>query len=113
MKVEQGEIVEVNFYISEHGFEPHPCLVLSNNNINKYEDFCIVVMLSTTKRNDDYSYHIEDYMLTKRPKKKGQVRCHLIAMASKAGILSRYGRFKKQYLTEIIEQIKSTVFSED
>ena len=111
MKVEQGEIVEVNFYIPDHGFEPHPCLVISNNDVNEYEDFCIVAMLSTTKRVDDFSYHLENFMLSRKPKKKGQVRCHLVAMASKNGILGKHGYLKKQYLSEIIEKITSSVLN--
>jgi mRNA-degrading endonuclease toxin of MazEF toxin-antitoxin module len=111
VKVEQGEIIEVNFYIPNHGFEPHPCVVISNNDVNEYEGFCIVAMLSTTKKNDDYSYHIEKSMLTKEPNKKGQVRCHLVSMVSKNDILGRHGYVEKQYLSEIIDKIKSSVLS--
>jgi len=110
MKANQGEIVEVNFYLPDHGFKPHPCLIVSGREINEYEDFYIVCMLSTTTRIDEFSYPLEEWMLTHKPKKKGQVRCHLIAMVSKNDILNKFGRIKKKYLTEIINQIKFSVF---
>ena len=38
MAIDQGEIVEVNFHIPNNRFKPHPVIVISNNDINEYED---------------------------------------------------------------------------
>ena len=38
MRVEQGEIVEVNFLLPDGKFKPHPVIVLSNNDINQFEE---------------------------------------------------------------------------
>jgi mRNA-degrading endonuclease toxin of MazEF toxin-antitoxin module len=111
LKANQGNIVEINFYLPGKRFEPHPCVVISNNIINEYEDSFIVAMLSTTKTNDNYSYHLEDFMLTKKPRKKGQVRWHLLSIAPDSTIIGKYGRIKKQYLSEIIEKIKFDVLN--
>ena len=111
MKANQGDIIEINFYLPGKRFEPHPCVVVSNNTINKYEDSFVVAMLSTAKTNDNYSFHLQDFMLTKKPRKKGQVRCHLLSIAPDSAIMGRYGRIKKQYLSEIIEKIKSEVLN--
>ncbi|MCD4788835.1 MAG: type II toxin-antitoxin system PemK/MazF family toxin [Bacteroidales bacterium] len=111
MKVGQGDIIEINFYLPGKRFEPHPCIVVSNNDVNEYEDSFVVAMLSTTKTNDNYSYHLEDYMVTKKPRNKGQVRCHLISLAPDNAVLGRYGRIKKKYLIEVIEKIKSDVLN--
>jgi mRNA-degrading endonuclease toxin of MazEF toxin-antitoxin module len=111
MKAIQGDIVEINFFLPGQRFEPHPCVVISNNIINEYEDSFIVAMLSTTKTSDNYSYPLEDFMLTKKPRKKGQVRCHLLSIAPDSAIMGKYGRIKKQYLLEIIEKIKSDVLN--
>ncbi len=70
MKASQGDIIEFNFYLPDKRFEPHLWGVISNNIINKYEDSFVVTMLSTTKTNDNYSYHLEDFMLTKKPNQR-------------------------------------------
>jgi len=113
MKIGQGDIIEINFKLPEGIFKPHPCLVISNNDINEYEAAYIVVMISGVPRKDNYSYFLEEYMLTKTPKKASQVRCHMITMANYNEVLGTHGRIKKQYLSEIIEKIKSEVVSID
>ncbi|MCD4697032.1 MAG: type II toxin-antitoxin system PemK/MazF family toxin [Bacteroidales bacterium] len=113
MKVEQGDIVEINVFLPDGGFKPHPAIVISNNNVYFYESAFIVVMISGVNTDDDFSYHLSDEMLTKKPKKKSQVRCHLINLATKRDVIMKHGKIKKQYLSEIIEKIKSDVLSID
>ena len=111
MNIQQGEIVEVNVYLPNGGFKPHPAIVISNNNMFFYESAFIIVMISGTNVNDDFSYHLTDEMLTQKPKKKSQVRCHLINLVTIKDVIKKHGRIKKQYLSEIIEKIKSDVLN--
>ena len=55
MAVYQGEIVEVNFQLPDGKFKPHPVIVVSNNDINEYEDGFIGVMLSSVTKEDNYT----------------------------------------------------------
>ncbi len=113
MSVYQGDIVEVNFRLPEGKFKPHPVIVISNNDINEYEDGFIAVMLSSSPKEDNYSYFMENYMFTKKPKTKTQVRCHLISLIPESEIIEKHGEVKKQYLTEIIIKITQDVFNID
>ena len=99
MRVEQGEIVEVSFNLPQ-GFLPHPVIVLSNNDINTYEQSFIGVMLSSKDYDDEYSYFITNEMVTKKPRNKYQVRCHLISFFQTKEVLSKHGKIKKSYLKD-------------
>jgi hypothetical protein len=104
MKIEQGEIVEVNFNLPQ-GYLPHPVIVLSNNDINEFEQSFIGVMLSLKDYDDEYSYFITDEMLTKKPRDKYQARGHLISFFQTTEVLSKHGKMKKEYLKKLIKHI--------
>ena len=71
MKIYQRESLDINCYIPNQGFKPHPVLIISNNEINEFQDHFIGVMLSSSiKFNDDYSFWLENKMLTKPTRKK-------------------------------------------
>ena len=69
MSIRQREIIEVNFRLPGGALKPHPVIVLSNNQINEYEDAFVCIMLSGSNIDDNYSFHLENNMLTKIPKK--------------------------------------------
>ena len=74
--------MEVQFRLPPDGkVLPHPCIVLSNEEINEYESGFVAVMLTSEIRykGDEYSFEILDDMLTKPHKKKFcAARMHLI-----------------------------------
>ena len=113
MSVSQGEIVEVNFQLPDGGFKPHPVIIISNNDINEYEDGFIGVMLSSSAVSDDYSFLLEDKMLSKNPKRRIQVRCHLISLIPESEITGRHGNIKREYLKQVINKIITNVFNID
>lgn len=111
MQVNQGEIVEVNFLLPDGNFKPHPVIVLSNNDINQFEEGFIGVMISSSAPNDTYSFWIENNMLTKSPKKSCQVRCHLISLIPENQVIGKHGSIRKQYLKELFKKINECVFN--
>ena len=111
MKVHQGEIVEVNFLLPNGIFKPHPTIVLSNNNVNHYEDAFIGVMISSTAPVDEFSYLLNNNMLSKPTKKTCQVRCQLISLIPENQVIAKHGSIKKKHLTEIIDKINKNVLS--
>ena len=113
MSVSQGEIVEVNFQLPNGSFKPHPVIIISNNDINEYEDGFIGVMLSSSEVADDYSFFLEDKMLSKKPKRRTQVRCHLLSLIPESEITGRHGSIKKEYLKQVINKITENVFNVD
>ena len=112
MRVNQGEIVEVSFLLPDGKFKPHPVIVLSNNDINQFEEEGFIgVMISSSAPNDTYSFWLEDNMLTKSSKKPCQVRCHLISLIPDNQVIQKFGSIKKQYLKELLEKINECVFN--
>ncbi len=68
MSIKQRQIVEVEFRLPPDGkFLRHPCIVLSNQEINDEEEGFIGVMLTSQSdyRGDEYSFEIHNDMLTK------------------------------------------------
>ncbi len=110
MKVNQGEIVEVNFLLPDGKTKPHPTIVLSNNDINIYEEAFIGVMISSTAPDDNYSFWLDNNMVTKSPNKRCQVRCHLISLIPENQVIGKHGSIKKQYLKELLIKINECVF---
>jgi len=111
MKVYQGEIVEVNFLLPKGEFKPHPVIAISNNDVNQYEDAFIGMMISSTAPNDEFSFLLNNEMLTKPTKKPCQVRCQLISLIPESQVIGKHGSIKKKYLKEIIEKINESVFN--
>jgi mRNA-degrading endonuclease toxin of MazEF toxin-antitoxin module len=111
MRVDQGEIVEVNFLLPDGKFKPHPVIVLSNNDINQFEEAFVGVMLSSSAPDDTYSFRLENNMLTKSPKKPCQVRCHLISLIPENQVISKHGSIRKQHLKELFKKINECVFN--
>ena len=82
MSVRQRQIVEVAFRLPPDGKAMnHPCVVLSNNEINNEEQGFVAVMMTSEPRYKDdlYSFEVSDNMLTKPHRKSFcAVRLHLI-----------------------------------
>ena len=89
MAVNQRDIVEVQFPLPGGSLKPHPVIVISNNQINEWEDAFIGVMLSSKDYDDPYTFKIMNAMLTKKPKTKYQARSHLIRMFDESQITKR------------------------
>jgi mRNA-degrading endonuclease toxin of MazEF toxin-antitoxin module len=113
MRVQQGDIVEVNFLLPNGEFKPHPVIVLSNNEVNEYEDAFVCVMLSSTAPDDNFSYWLDDKMLTLPQKRPSQVRCQLISLLPENQVIQKFGSIRKNYLKELYLKINECVFSID
>jgi hypothetical protein len=113
MKVNQGEIVEVNFLLPNGEFKPHPTIVISCNLVSEIEDAFIGVMISSSAPNDEFSYILSNEMLTKPTKRPCQVRTQLISLIPTNQVIGKHGNIKKPFLKEVIEKICETVMSVD
>jgi uncharacterized protein YifN (PemK superfamily) len=110
---EQREIIEVNFQLPDGQFKPHPALIISNNQTNGYDNQYIVVMLSGVSNNDEYTFWLDSEMLTKPPKKKTQIRSHLIAAINDIDIIKPIAKMKQPYFTKALNHIIESVFIPD
>ena len=108
----QRDIVEVDFKLSNGEIKKHPVLVLSNDNAIKKENSFVCVMISGSTTYDDFSFELNDEMFNFIPKKKSQVRLHLIATVMLIDVNRKIGNIKSTYFGCIVNKIKDKVFNE-
>jgi len=65
MRVQQRDIVEVNFELPDGSFKNHPALVISNENVLEAEDIFYAVMISSKPFNDEFTFELNNDVLTK------------------------------------------------
>lgn len=115
----RGDIVEVQFRLPPDGrTENHPVVILSNTEINNFEEGFTAVMMSTTNPDDEFSFPVLDEMLNLpyADGKHREVRIHLIgSFINKDVIKSTRNRtfIKSQHLRRIITQINEITFGFD
>ena len=110
MKVQQRDIVELNFELPNGTFKVHPALVVSNAAVLEAEGIFYVVMISSKPFNDEFTFELEDAMLTKPLSKKSFVKCQLLQSYTADEILSKISAVKAAYFAQIKARIFETVF---
>jgi len=108
MILKQRDIVEVNYYHSGFGFKPHPAIIVSNDELNKNEDFFYVVLISSKNTFPEYSYPLTDEMTTNKFKKKSYVKCQIIT--SEKNVIQKLGTMKLNYFDEMVKKIIDSIF---
>lgn len=78
MKIHQRDVVEVNYLFPNGITKPHMAIVISNDDLQAAEDFFYLAMISSKNYNPQYTFPLEDSMLTKNLTKKSFVICQLI-----------------------------------
>lgn len=110
MTVQQRDIVEVNFELPNGKFKAHPALVISNENVLEMEDIFYTVMISSKLFNDEFTFELENSMLSKPLSKKSFVKCQLIQSYSVHEVISKISSIKPFYFEQIKKKIFETVF---
>lgn len=109
MAYQRGDIVEVPFQIPHHGrIEKHPAVIISNQAVFDNDECYICAMMTSSKVVDEFTFEIEDEMLTSPNSKEfAQVRCHLIAYVLKGHIVnnSKRNKLKRAYVDQLVEYI--------
>lgn len=110
MRIQQRDIVELNFELPNGRFKAHPALIVSNENVLNTEEIFYAVMISSNPFNDDFTFELENNMLTKPLPKKSFVKCQLLQSYSTFEVLSKISSVKKEYFDRIKKKIFDTVF---
>jgi mRNA-degrading endonuclease toxin of MazEF toxin-antitoxin module len=110
MAISRGEIVEILFPLPG-GSKLHPAIVISNNLVYENEGCFIAVMLSSKTFVDEFTFELENEMFTKMPKRKTQVRCHLIFLVDESEVLAKHGSIRREVLTKITTKIYDEILS--
>lgn len=110
MKVQQREIVELNFELPNGTFKTHPALVISNAAVLEAEEIFYAVMISSKPLNDEFTFELEDNMLTKPLRKRSFVKCQLLQSYTVGEVLSKISTVKVTYFEQIKLRLFETVF---
>jgi len=110
MKVNQRDIVELNFELPNGKLKAHPALVVSNQNVLDVEDIFYAVMISTKEYNDEFTFKLTNSMLTKPLSKTSFVKCQLLQSYSINEVISKISSVKPQHFELIKKTIFDTVF---
>lgn len=110
MKVNQRDIIEVNFQLPNGKFKAHPALVVSNQNVLDTEDIFYAVMISSKEYNDEFTFELTNEMLTKPLSKTSYVKCQLLQSYTTNEVISKISSVKLQFFQEIKQVIFETVF---
>lgn len=110
MKYEQRDIVEINFVLPEGVSKVHPALIISNNELQEWEGYIYLCMISSKDYNEDYNHPISDKMLTLPMQKQSYVKCQILVSDVDRDVIRKISRMKQPYFNEVIEKIKETIF---
>ena len=110
MKINQRDIVELNFELPNGKMKIHPALVISNGNVLDTEDIFYAVMISTKPFNDEFTFELNNDMLSKPLPKHSFVKCQLLQSYSADEVMSKLSTVKPAYFEQIKNRIFETVF---
>jgi len=94
----------------------HPFIVLSIKSANDHEDTFIAVMITSSKRyHDDYSFDLwDDMFVNPLNKKNSHVRMHLFNLClPKEVVGKRLNKMKSKYFNQLMKSIGELVFNFD
>ncbi|TAH00800.1 MAG: hypothetical protein EAZ15_08330 [Sphingobacteriales bacterium] len=110
MRVNQADIVTLNFELPNGVFKTHPALVVSNQNVLDAEDIFYAVMISSKNYNDEFTFELSNEMLSKPLLKVSYVKCQLLQSYTINEVLSKVSSVKMPYFEQIKQTIFETVF---
>lgn len=111
MTIKQRDIVEIAFYTGNRP-EPHPTVIVSNDDIFQAEGFFYAILLSTKNHFPDYTLEVTPAMINSpRNNRNGYAVCHMIQQFYPEDIVTRTGAsLKKNSFDELVEKIKEVIF---
>ena len=110
MKYTQGDIVYVNFLFPTGEFKEHPAIIVSNDELQKDEEFFYLVMISSNNSFQKYAYELADEMLTKKLSKKSYVKCQLLSGFTERDVIKNHGKIKQPFLNQVITKTIASIF---
>lgn len=110
MKIHQRDVVEVNYLFPDGITKPHMAIVVSNDELQETEDFFYLAMISSKNYNPQYTFPIEDNILTRPLAKKSFVICQLIGGYTERDVTKICSHVKIEPFNRIVEKIKKVIF---
>jgi mRNA-degrading endonuclease toxin of MazEF toxin-antitoxin module len=102
MKVQQRDIIELNYELPNGKFKAHPALVISNSNVLETADIFYTVMISSNPMNEAFNFELDNSMLTKPLSKKSFVKCQLIQSYTTDEVISKISTLKQSSFEKVL-----------
>ncbi|MFT4154529.1 type II toxin-antitoxin system PemK/MazF family toxin [Parafilimonas sp.] len=109
MKVQQRDIIELNYELPNGRFKAHPALVISNSNVLETEDIFYAVMISSNPMNEEFNFELNNSMLPPLSK-KSFIKCQLIQSYSPDEVISKTSSLNPITFDKVLKKIFETVF---
>jgi mRNA-degrading endonuclease toxin of MazEF toxin-antitoxin module len=111
MKINQRDIINVEFMFPNGEIKTHYAIVVSNNELIEAEGFVYLALITSKDYNSEYYFKLSDDMILNfRFPKKSYVKCHIL-MVTVDNILSpRVGTIKKAPFEQIKNRIIESIF---
>ena len=110
MTIKQREIIELNFLMPDGKSKPHPAIIISNNDLFEDEGFFYCCMISSKEYNPQYTFEINDSMLTKPFEKKSFVKCQIIGGFTQKDIIRKISLMRLEPFENLILKITESIF---
>jgi len=111
MKIEQRDIVNVNFNFPDGELKNHYAIVVSNNELTENEGFVYLVLITSKDYHSEYYYELTNDMFNNFSlPKKSYVKCHILMTTMDYILPAKQGTIKKTYFDEIVNKIIKSIF---
>jgi len=111
MKINQRDIVNVNFNFPDGRSKNHFAIVVSNNELTESEGFVYLVLITSKDYNSDYYYELDNNMFNNFfLMRKSYVKCHILMTTMDYILPDRMGTIKKSFFDEIVAKIVTSIF---
>ena len=111
MKINQRDIVNVEFIFPNGKVKSHYAIVVSNNELTEEEGLVYLVLVTSKDYHSNYYLELtDDMILNFKLPKKSYVKCHILMTTMDNIISTRLGQIKKAPFDEIIAKIITSIF---
>ena len=110
MKINQRDIIELNYELPNGKLKTHPALVISNSHVLETEEIFYAVMITSNPMNEEFSFELKNSMLSKPLSKTSFVKCHLIQSYTIDEVISKISTINSETFEKVLNKIFATVF---
>lgn len=110
---QQGDIIAVNYPFSDDlkKSKLRPAIIVSNNKSNQLDSDVLICPITSTIRESEFSYLINDIDLSMPLPKNSEIRCNIIATIRSSLIINKISTLNKSALNSVLTKIKSVFTS--
>jgi hypothetical protein len=111
MKINQRDIVNLNYEFPDGKIKNHYAIAVSNNRLVETEGIVYLVLITSKDYNSDYYFELSDDMLLNfKLSKRSYVKCQILMATMDTIIPAKVGQIKKTPFELIREKVIQSIF---